>query len=181
MNISQESLIILKLQLKDDKSIYQINKFGNNLYKIPLDNGLYLYTYNQEDVYIYEIIIQFNKILSYFDGWLFSLITINRKYDDFLKQIYLRVGYTKQFNLERNISDTSTIMIIFIRDKNPITINELNMKSSTNYSYYFDNNNTRIKNGKSYEKLDSSPEIFVYIYLYCLYYLYRRIGIIMVK
>lgn len=98
-----------------------------------------------------------------------------------MKQIYLRVGYSKQFNLERNISDTSTIMIIFIRDKNPITINELNMKSSTNYSYYFDNNNTRIKNGKSYEKLDSSPEIFVYIYLYCLYYLYRRIGIVMVK
>lgn len=54
IGVTNNTQIIVK---SEDKSIYQINKFGNNLYKIPLDNGLYLYTYNQEDVYIYEIII----------------------------------------------------------------------------------------------------------------------------
>lgn len=98
-----------------------------------------------------------------------------------MKQIYLRVGYSKQFNLETNISNRSTIMVMLLRDKKH-TINELNMKFCENYTYSFDKNNKRIIYEKSNEKLDSFPEIFVFIFYNIIYiYLYRRIGIVIVK
>lgn len=72
IGVTNNTQIIVK---SEDKSIYQINKFGNNLYKIPLDNGLYLYTYNQEDVYIYMRLLY--SLIKYYhtlmDGYFHSL------------------------------------------------------------------------------------------------------------
>lgn len=67
-------------------------------------------------------------------------------------------------------------MVIFIRDKKH-TINELNMFTCKSYSYLFGKNNVKVIIDKTYEKLDSNPEIFVFVLLIIIN---RKIGTIMV-
>lgn len=88
------------------------------------------------------------------------MITLNKKYEDSLKQIYFRVGYSKQFNLENIISTTSTIMVIFIREMK-IIIDELNMFTCKSYSYTFDKYNRKVIGPITKETLELDPEIFV--------------------
>lgn len=112
--------------------------------------------------------------MHYYDGWLLKLITLNKKYENSLKQIYFRVGYSKQFNLENIISKTSTLMVIFIREKKNI-INELNMFTCSSYSYSFDKENIKVITPKSKETLEFNPEIFVFL-LFIYYISIAKLG-----